>query len=404
MSMGDQEAFDRFWRDADGGPKAPKAPARSVERGVPEIIAAGIGVITLIGMVVLWPTGKERPDLSEAGVPSQFYRATVTTVDERPCDFDATQTCATATFELTEGPNAGDSIDQELTVNASTPSLAAGDRVVLSYAPESEPEFEYQYSDRERRPVLLVLTIVFVVAVLALGARRGAGALAGLAGSFVILGLFVLPALIDGRPPLPVAVVGASAIAYLALYAAHGFGRTTTLALLGTLAALALTALLSTLVVAAARYSGFASEESFFLTVMAAKVDFRGLVLAGLVLGALGALDDVTVTQASAVDELRAANRALSSRELFTAGMRIGRDHVASTVNTLFLAYAGAALPLLMLFVLASQSLGDVANGEVVAVEITRALVGSIGLVAAVPVTTVLAAWLGRAPKLEEAG
>jgi uncharacterized membrane protein len=276
--------------------------------------------------------------------------------------------------------------------------------VVLSYAPESEPGFEYQYSDRERRPVLLALTIVFVVAVLALGARRGAGALAGLAGSFVILGLFVLPALIDGRPPLPVAVVGASAIAYLALYAAHGFGRTTTLALLGTLAALALTALLSTLVVAAARYSGFASEESFFLTVMAAKVDFRGLVLAGLVLGALGALDDVTVKQASAVDELRAANRALSSRELFTAGMRIGRDHVASTVNTLFLAYAGAALPLLMLFVLASQSLGDVANGEVVAVEITRALVGSIGLVAAVPVTTVLAAWLGRAPKVEEEG
>jgi uncharacterized membrane protein len=302
----------------------------------------------------------------------------------------------TATFQLTEGPDEGRSVTQELAVNASTPMLDVDDLVVLSYAPDAEAGFEYQFSDRERRPVLIALAAVFVAAVLALGARRGAGALAGLVGSLAVLGLFVLPALIDGRPPLPVAIVGASAIAYLALYAAHGFGRTTTLALLGTLAALALTALLSTLVVAAARFSGFASEESFFLTVLSARVDFRGLVLAGLVLGALGALDDVTVTQASAVDELRAADPGLGSRRLFTAGMRIGRDHVASTVNTLFLAYAGAALPLLILFVLASQGLGTIANGEVVAVEITRALVGSIGLVAAVPLTTALAAWLGR--------
>jgi uncharacterized membrane protein len=342
--------------------------------------------------------------LVEAGVPSQFYRAIVTATDTRTCDYDPALTCSRVTFQLTEGPDAGESIEQELTVNESTPSFDVDERVVLSYAPESEPGFEYQYSDRERRPVLIALAAVFVVAVLALGARRGAGALVGLAASLAVLGVFVLPALIDGRPPLAVAIVGSSAIAYLALYTAHGFGRSTTLALLGTLAALAVTALLSALVVVAARFSGFASEESFFLTVLATKVDFRGLVLAGLVLGALGALDDVTVTQASAVDELRVADPGMGSRALFLAGMRIGRDHVASTVNTLFLAYAGAALPLLLLFTLASQSIGNIANGEVVAVEVTRALVGSIGLVAAVPVTTALAAWLGRTTNSGQGG
>jgi uncharacterized membrane protein len=206
---------------------------------------------------------------------------------------------------------------------------------------------------------------------------------------------FVLPALIDGRSPLPVALVGASLIAYLALYITHGLNRFTTLALLGTLASLGLTAVLSTLAVNLAAFSGLASEESLFLTLLEGQVDFRGLVLAGIVLGTLGALDDVTVTQASAIGELRAANPGMSNQALIRSGLRIGRDHVAASVNTLFLAYAGAALPLLLLFVVANQSLGVIANSEVIAVEIVRALVGSLGLVAAVPITTWLATFLG---------
>jgi uncharacterized membrane protein len=188
-----------------------------------------------------------------------------------------------------------------------------------------------------------------------------------------------------------VAIVAAGAISFLALYLAHGFTTMTTVALLGTLSALLLTAGLATVFVELAEFSGLASEESGFLAAAASAIDLRGLLLAGVVIGALGALDDMTVTQASAVWELRAANPSYTTTQLFQAALRIGRDHVASTVNTLVLAYAGASLPLLVLFVLSHQPLTSVANSEVVAIEIVRTLVGSIGLVASVPLTTWLA-------------
>jgi uncharacterized membrane protein len=201
---------------------------------------------------------------------------------------------------------------------------------------------------------------------------------------------FVIPAILDGRSPMAVAVVGAGIIAYLALYAAHGFTRMTTVALLGTLASLALTAILSALVVGAARFSGLTADEAFIISV-AGHFDLSGLILAGIVLGALGAIDDITVTQASAIWELRAVDPTRSRRDLLRSGMRIGRAHVASTVNTLVLAYAGASMPVLILFVLSDQSPSTVANGEIVATEIVRTLVGSIGLIASVPITTWLA-------------
>jgi uncharacterized membrane protein len=167
----------------------------------------------------------------------------------------------------------------------------------------------------------------------------------------------------------------------------------TTVALLGTLAALVLTALLSWIVVAVAQFSGFVTEEAYIIS-FAGTIDISGLVLAGIVLGAVGAIDDVTVTQASAVFEVHRVRPDLTRFELFGSGLRIGRDHVASTVNTLLLAYAGAAMPLMLFFVLADQSLGTVLNSELVATEAIRTLVGSIGLVSAVPLTTWLAAVL----------
>ncbi len=178
------------------------------------------------------------------------------------------------------------------------------------------------------------------------------------------------------------------AIAIASLYLAHGFTALTHVALLGATGALAITVALSAIMTNVARFSGLAGEESLYLTVFGG-IDVAGLLLAGIV---LGALDDVTVTQASTVWELRRANPSLSVGELMAGGMRVGRDHIASTVNTLLLAYAGASIPLLLLFALSQQSLRVVANSEVVAVEIVRTLVGSIGLVAAVPITTWMAA------------
>ncbi|HWC31589.1 MAG TPA: YibE/F family protein, partial [Actinomycetota bacterium] len=181
-------------------------------------------------------------------------------------------------------------------------------------------------------------------------------------------------------------------------YLAHGLTTMTTVALLGTLSSLALTAVLARVFVALTELTGFGTEEATVVSVGAAQVDLAGILLGGVVIGALGAIDDMTVTQASAVWELRSANPRMDRTDLTRAGLRIGRDHVASTVNTLALAYAGASMPVLLLLVLSRQSIGTVLSGEVIATEIVRTLVGSIGLVTAVPITTWLAAWTAGGP------
>jgi uncharacterized membrane protein len=189
-----------------------------------------------------------------------------------------------------------------------------------------------------------------------------------------------------------VALVGASVIMFVALYITHGFTVRTSVAVLGTLSSLLLTGLLAAMFTGWAVITGLASEEANFLGSTQAQLDLRGLFLAGVVIGALGVLDDVTVTQTAAVWELRAANREYGVGQLYRAGVRIGRDHIASTVNTLVLAYAGASLPLLILFSVSGRGLADTLTSEIIAQEVIRALVGSIGLVASVPVTTMAAA------------
>ncbi len=363
---------------------------------LPAVLAALLAAATLAGMVTLWPTGEFGADLTALGVATDAYQAEVAGVTTEPC-FGTTPEegipCRRVTFLITQGPDRGRPFAQDFPIDlASTPEFTVGEKVVLYPIEGAAPGFEYQYADRQRRPTLIWVALAFAVAVVALGRMRGLAALAGLGASLVVLLVFVLPAILEGRTPVLVAVVGAAAIAYLALYLAHGFSPKTTVALLGTLGSLALTAGLSALVIAAARLSGFATEESLYLTLVPGQINVRGLLLAGVVLGALGALDDVTVTQASAVWEVRRANPGLGVPQLMRAGLRVGRDHIASTVNTLVLAYAGASMPLLILFVLSRQSLGSIANSEVVATEIVRTLVGSIGLVAAVPITTWLAA------------
>lgn len=367
----------------------PDSPPRFVFTNRQLAIAAGVGaVVILIATVLLWPGRSYRTEESDLSgfVASEQYEATVIHITDGPC-----VDCIDVTFEIGEGPDEGLLVVETFSVNPIS-DFSVGDKVVMGYLPDLPAESRYQFFDRQRRGVLWAVALVFALAVVALGRMRGVAALVGLVGSLGVLFWFVLPGILDGRPPVMIAVVGASLVAYVALYVAHGFRPLTTVALIGTLGALTLTALLSAAVVELAELSGLASDEASYLTLFAVDIDLRGLVLAGIVLGAVGALDDVTVTQASAVWELREADRRMAPRELFRAGLRIGRDHIASTVNTLVLAYAGAAMPLLALFVLSEQSLGSLANSEAVATEIIRTLVGSIGLVAAVPLTTWLAA------------
>jgi uncharacterized membrane protein len=206
--------------------------------------------------------------------------------------------------------------------------------------------------------------------------------------------VFVVPAILDGEPPLAVAVVGSLAVALVTIPLAHGGGPKSLAALLGTAASLLLTALLASVFTEAAHLTGFSSEEAIFLQVSGADLSLDGLLLAGMVIGALGVLDDVTVSQASTVLALRGAAPALGFRDLFGRALRVGRDHVSATVNTLVLAYVGASLPVLLIFSSADLGLGEALGLEVVATEVVATLVGSIGLIAAVPVTTALAAML----------
>jgi uncharacterized membrane protein len=246
----------------------------------------------------------------------------------------------------------------------------------------------------QRSMPLAVLAIVFAVVVVALGRLRGVLALAGIVLSLGVLLVFIFPALLEGAAPIGVALTGATIIAFGTLYLAHGLNDRTTVALLGTMASLGLTAVLAVGFAAAAELSGLASEESLTLLTFAPDLDFRGLLLAAVIIGTLGVLDDVTITQVAAVWELHHSDPAMGRRQLYGAGIRIGRDHIASTVNTLVLAYAAAALPLLLIYTQSGLAFGEVLATETVAVEIVQTLVGSIGLVASVPLTTALACWV----------
>ncbi len=345
--------------------------------------------LAVVGIVFLRPA--DLPDVTGFGFAQEVVRGEVAEVIEATCSFAADLRCTRVSFTLLEGPDVGSITQEEWELLPSAPEFEVGDRVVLNRIPEAPALRRYQFADRERRPLLIAASLLFAAVVVVLGRLRGLAALAGLVLSVAVLLAYIVPAILSGRSPEMVALTGGVLIAVIALYLAHGLKPMTHVAAVGTLLSLGLTVALAAVVTGLADFSGLVSEEASFLIVIG-DFDLRGLLLAGIVLGALGALDDVIVTQASAVWEVAAANEILDHRQLFAAGLRVGRDHVASSVNTLLLAYAGAAMPLMLLFGLSGQRLGIVANSEVVAVEIVRTLVGSVGLVAAVPITTWLAA------------
>jgi uncharacterized membrane protein len=263
--------------------------------------------------------------------------------------------------------------------------------VVLLDVASSPQRYRYSFADVQRGSSLLWLAAVFVLVVVVVGRWQGVRSLLGLAAGGAVLVAFLVPALLRDRPAVPVILAATAAMAFVALYLAHGANLGTTVALAGTLASLAITCALALVAVELTELTALADGRVRTLPLGEA-LDLRGLLVAGIVVGALGVLDDVTVSQVSIVAALRRANPGLPRRVLYLEATRVGRDHMASTVNTLVLAYAGAALPLLLLFAQGDQPAGRLVAGELVSVEIVRMLVGAIGLVASVPVTTALAA------------
>ena len=267
-----------------------------------------------------------------------------------------------------------------------------GDRLVLARTENRAGEEIYYVRDFVRRPALLWLFLVFVILTVAVARWRGLTSLLGMALSFLVIFKFILPRILSGSSPIFVILISSLFIIPTTFFLSHGVNKKTFVSVGSTLISLFFTVALAVVFNRWARLTGFSSEEAAFLETMdPGQINFKGLVLAGMIVGVLGVLDDITVAQASVVEKLREANPRMPAKDLFFKALDVGRDHIASMVNTLVLVYAGASLPLLLLFVDTSENLAMVVNNETLAVEIIRTLVGSIGLIFAVPITTLLA-------------
>lgn len=277
--------------------------------------------------------------------------------------------------------------------------LSPGTPPRVLYVPEAQDSSSpYMFLDFERGKPMLLLFFLYVAAVVIVAKWRGMASIAGLAFSLLIVITYTLPSLLIGGNGLLVAMLTSSAVMFAVMYVAHGISARTSIALLGTLGGLLITAALAAGATRAAQITGLTDDYVRSLLFFAPSVDLRAIVLCGTVLACLGALNDVTITQASAVWELREVNSAMSRLELFRRSMRIGRDHIASTVYTITFAYIGGALPLLLTVSMVNEAFAHTLTAGEIATEIVRTLVGSIGLVLAIPLTTAIAVVVVHGP------
>jgi uncharacterized membrane protein len=275
--------------------------------------------------------------------------------------------------------------------------LAAGDEVLVTVSELPDGSISAFFTDFVRTKPLLWLLGTFIAFSLLISGWKGARSLLGMAFSLMVITSYVIPQILNGKDPVLISISGAFLMLAVTLYLTYGWTLKTHAAVLGTLVALVFTGTLSAFFVNLTRLTGFGSEDALFLVQQSQiQINLRGLVLGGMIIGALGVLDDLVITQASAVMELYIANINASKWSLFRSAMRIGQDHVAATINTLVLAYTGAALPTMLLFSLSGENFAYLVNLEFVTEEIVRTLVGSLGLIAAVPLTTVLSVLLAK--------
>jgi len=387
----------------EGDDPRSRAADRAVRRLLLLIITP-LAVVTLVGLVVLWP-GRDLEVPPEVGPPATAVKADVVRTTFGPCPPEQggdASICQVVGIRLQGGPDEGLSTDLVLNIlaNPGIPTLEDGDRIVVQ--PVSVEAGSYAFVDFQRSRPILLLACVFAVLVVALARWKGLAALIGLVATLAVLVKFVLPSILDGNDPVAVCIVGASVTMFVVFYVAHRITVRSSTALVGTLLSLLATGLLAMWATSASRLSGAGSEEALTVKAFAGQVDLRGLLLGGIIIGGLGVLNDVTITQASTVWQLHLADPGAGPTSLYRRGMQVGRDHIGATVDTLILAYAGAALPLLVFFSLADRSFGEVVTSSLVAEEVVRSLVGAIGLVLSVPITTGLAAVAAaRAPVVE---
>jgi uncharacterized membrane protein len=272
------------------------------------------------------------------------------------------------------------------------PTYQVGDQVMVSFTQDNAGGKLFYISDYVRRDALIGLLVIFLVLTLIIARKRGVFSVLGMVISFAVIFMFVLPRILSGDNPVLIAILGSMVVLPATFFLSHGVNKKTLVAISGTLIALVITGLLAITFVQAAKLTGFSTEEAGFLSFESDQaINMQGLLLAGIIIGVLGVLDDITVSQSAIVFELKSANPKLGIGELYRRAMGVGQDHIASMVNTLVLVYTGASLPLLLLFVNNPRPISEIFNYELIADEVVRTLVGSIGLILAVPITTLIA-------------
>jgi uncharacterized membrane protein len=376
------------------------------------VVLIPLAIWTVVGLVAFWPGDISRSvnsDVAGYSVPGVTYPdARITAIEEISCDGlsgstpgVSTSRCANVTAQLLEGEDEGLSATVPLTDAIYSSGTEVGQTIKLIRVPPADGQpAQYQFSDFERSTPLILLTLAFVAVVVAVARWRGFASIVGLGFAGFILVKFMFPALVAGENAILIGLIGSSAIMFVVLYAAHGFSARTTTALVGTLFGLILIALLGWGATRWAHLTGVAAEDDYVLAAAAPNLSLTSVVMCGIIVAGLGVLNDVTITQASAVWELAdGADRQdrQSKRQLFSRAMRIGRDHIASTVYTIAFATAGASLSVLLLIAVYNRPLLQVLQTEQFAGEVIRTLVGSIGLVLAVPLTTAVGVAVVRA-------
>jgi uncharacterized membrane protein len=375
-------------------------PPDVVVRRAPRLVLLGslvvVLLLTLVGVVLLWPDGDRVDELSQdvqfAAPGVTFPNAEVLSVQE-PCpDGRPSEDCGAIEVRVDGGADDGTEATLGVPPDVLQADLRAGDTVKLIRTPaQAGRPSALSYFGTVRTVPLALLLGAFVLVVLAVARLRGLMALVGLAFATVVISVFVLPSLLSGESGALVGMVGSAAIMYVVLYTTHGWSLRTSAALAGTLAGIAVTAAIGVAAVGSTRLTGVSDEGSRKLGAFAPDLSFSGVFACAIIVAGLGVLNDVTITQASAVWELRAASPTMSRRAAFASGMRIGRDHIASTIYTIVFAYAGTALTVLLVLRLYELPTGTLLATEEISQEVVRTLATSIGLVLAVPITTLIA-------------
>ncbi|MCU1565277.1 MAG: YibE/F family protein [Pseudarthrobacter sp.] len=418
----------------------PTPQAIAARRRANRILAAvliPLTLLTLAGMAMLWPSGSKEG----ISLANPYSAAPGVTFDTGTIQSVATENCmqgvsqqgtgeqgqaqqsqspqgqgSDCTFAFTEPDKGGSPVKVVINPDvAASHGVKPGDQIrylnlsKAQGASASQGSPAYIFVDFVRTLPIVLLALLYAAVVIAVARWRGLRALIGLVGAYFVLASFMLPGLVEGKPPLLLALVGSTVIMIGVLYFAHGFSARTSTALLGTIFGLAITALLAAWATDAANLAGVGNHDATTLVNTSANISISGVILCGLIISGLGVLNDVTITQSSAVWELYELAPQSSARKLFTSAMRIGRDHIASTVYTIAFAYAGAALPILIIVMLYDRPLADTLTSAELSEEVIRTLVGSIGLVLAIPVTTLIAvlvvkATASQAPELPGSG